>query len=81
MPAIHTSVDVTSDAACANRDAWAQLKTELMQRAWELYIKKYGFTPKHPITVELFSERQHYGARTIGVVSSASHLALLKACL
>lgn len=39
----------------------------LMSQAWELYIKKYGFTPKHPITVELFTERQHYGARTIGL--------------
>lgn len=39
----------------------------LMQRAWDLYVKKYGFTPKNPITVELFTERQHYGARTIGL--------------
>jgi tetratricopeptide (TPR) repeat protein len=39
----------------------------LMQHAWDGYIKKYGFTPRHPITVELFTERQHYGARTIGL--------------
>jgi tetratricopeptide (TPR) repeat protein len=39
----------------------------LMQRAWDAYVKKYGFTPKNPITVELFTERQHYGARTIGL--------------
>jgi cellulose synthase operon protein C len=38
-----------------------------MQAAWESYVKKYGFTPKNPITVELFTERQHYGARTIGL--------------
>lgn len=39
----------------------------LMNQAWDLYVKKYGFAPKHPITVELFTERQHYGARTIGL--------------
>lgn len=39
----------------------------LMQRSWDAYVKKYGFTPKNPITVELFTERQHYGARTIGL--------------
>jgi tetratricopeptide (TPR) repeat protein len=38
-----------------------------MERAWDVYVKKYGFTPKNPITVELFTERQHYGARTIGL--------------
>jgi len=38
-----------------------------LQQAWDLYVKKYGFTPKNPITVELFTERQHYGARTIGL--------------
>ena len=38
-----------------------------MQRAWDTYVKKYGFTPPTPITVELFTERQHYGARTLGL--------------
>lgn len=39
----------------------------LMNEAWDSYLKKYGYAPKHPITVELFTERQHYGARTIGL--------------
>jgi predicted Zn-dependent protease len=39
----------------------------LMQRAWDLYVRKYGFTPEHPVAVELFTERQHYGARTTGL--------------
>ncbi|HTE19683.1 MAG TPA: tetratricopeptide repeat protein, partial [Armatimonadota bacterium] len=38
-----------------------------LQTAWDAYVKKYGFAPKTPITVELFTERQHYGARTIGL--------------
>lgn len=39
----------------------------LMERAWAGYVKKYGFTPTTPVTVELFTERQHYGARTTGL--------------
>lgn len=38
-----------------------------LDTAWKRYVDKYGFTPKTPISVELFTERQHYGARTIGV--------------
>lgn len=34
---------------------------------WRRYVEKYGFTPRVPITIELFTERQHYGARTIGL--------------
>ncbi|MFN3652854.1 MAG: tetratricopeptide repeat protein [Armatimonadota bacterium] len=40
---------------------------QLMQRAWDAYVKKYGFTPKGPVTVELFTQRPHYGARTTGL--------------
>ena len=39
----------------------------LLQKAWDEYCKKYGFTPAGPILVELFIQRQHYGARTLGL--------------
>jgi tetratricopeptide (TPR) repeat protein len=39
----------------------------VMQSTWQRYVEKYGFTPKQPVTVELFAERQHYGARTTGL--------------
>jgi tetratricopeptide (TPR) repeat protein len=39
----------------------------LMQRAWTVFCEKYGFTPKTPITVELFTQRQHYSVRTTGL--------------
>ncbi len=40
---------------------------DLVQRAWESLVKRYGFTPKTPIVVELFTERQHYSVRTVGL--------------
>src|SRR5262249_18751219 len=40
---------------------------DLIRRAWDVYCKKYGFTPKTPVTLELFTERQHYSVRTIGL--------------
>jgi tetratricopeptide (TPR) repeat protein len=39
----------------------------LVQQCWDALCKKYGFTPKNPITVELFTERQHYAVRTTGL--------------
>ncbi len=39
----------------------------VLQTAWDAYVKKYGFTPQAPIMIELFTQRQHYGARTTGL--------------
>lgn len=39
----------------------------LLERAWASYIRDYGFTPNSAVTVELFKEREHYGARTTGL--------------
>src|SRR5262249_38086408 len=40
---------------------------DLIQRAWDTLCKKYGIKPKTPVTIELFTERQHDSARTIGL--------------
>jgi cellulose synthase operon protein C len=53
--------------AKAERPLLERYVPPFMQRAWDAYVKKYGFTPKTPITVEFFTERQHYGARTTGL--------------
>lgn len=45
----------------------ARYVPRLMRGAWDRYVAKYGFTPTTPITVELFTEREHYGARTTGL--------------
>ncbi len=38
-----------------------------IQRAWDRYVEKYKFTPKTPVAIELYAQRQHYGARTTGM--------------
>ncbi|MBI2394393.1 MAG: tetratricopeptide repeat protein [Deltaproteobacteria bacterium] len=38
-----------------------------MAKAWETMVKKYGFTPKNPIQIEIFPEREHFSVRTDGV--------------
>lgn len=37
-----------------------------MAKAWEIMVKKYGFTPKNPVQVEIFPEREHFSVRTAG---------------
>jgi len=49
------------------RPLLARYVPPMMQQAWDLYVKKYGFTPNTPITVEFFTRRDHYGARTTGL--------------
>lgn len=36
-------------------------------KAWETMVKKYGFTPKNPVQIEVFPEREHFSVRTDGV--------------
>lgn len=38
-----------------------------MAKAWETMVKKYGFTPKNPIQIEIFPEREHFSVRTDGI--------------
>ena len=39
----------------------------LLERAYGVYTKKYRFTPRGPIVVELFRDPNHYALRTVGV--------------
>ena len=39
----------------------------LLEEAYALYVKKYRFTPKGPIIVELFKNPKHYAVRTVGL--------------
>ena len=43
----------------------------LMDQAWRKMIKGYGFTPKTPVGVELYAERQNFAIRTSGLPSTA----------
>jgi tetratricopeptide (TPR) repeat protein len=38
----------------------------LLEQAYGIYAKKYKFTPKLPIIIELFKDPQHYAVRTVG---------------
>jgi cellulose synthase operon protein C len=39
----------------------------LLERAYAGYVKRYRFTPKGPIIVELFRDPSHYAVRTVGL--------------
>ena len=39
----------------------------LLEKAYGIYVKKYRFTPKLPIGIELFRDPNHYAVRTVGV--------------
>ena len=38
-----------------------------MERAFADMVKRYGFTPKTPVVLELYADRSAYGVRTVGL--------------
>ncbi len=43
----------------------------LLDRAWENFVVAYGFSPKTPVGVELYAERQNFAIRTSGLPNTA----------
>ncbi len=43
-----------------------------MERAFNDMVKRYGFTPKTPVTLELYADRNDYGIRTVGLPDIAA---------
>jgi Tfp pilus assembly protein PilF len=41
----------------------------MLDEAWTSMVTRYGFTPTHPVAVELYSSRQHFSVRTSGLPS------------
>ncbi len=41
--------------------------TVSMEEAHEDMVRRYGFTPKKPLTLEIFKEPEHFSARTTGL--------------
>ncbi len=39
----------------------------LVGREWPELVRRYGFTPKGPLTLELFTDPRHYAVRTVGL--------------
>src|ERR1041385_44442 len=38
-----------------------------MEKAFADMVRRYGFTPKTPVTLELYADRSDYGIRTVGL--------------
>lgn len=38
-----------------------------LETAWADMVRRYGFEPKTPVTVELFADSDHYSVRTVGL--------------
>ena len=43
----------------------------LLENAWTKLVDHYGFTPKTPVGIELYAERQHFAVRTSGLPETA----------
>jgi tetratricopeptide (TPR) repeat protein len=43
-----------------------------MERAFADMVRRYGFTPKTPVTLELYADRNDYGIRTVGLPDIAA---------
>ncbi len=48
-------------------DLLARYVPGTLAKAWDIMVKKYGFTPQNPVQVEVFPEREHFSVRTDGV--------------
>jgi len=48
-------------------DVLALFLPELMEQCWDDMVKRYGFTPKAPILVEVFRNADDFSVRTLGL--------------
>ncbi|MDF3071141.1 MAG: hypothetical protein K0R38_6742, partial [Polyangiaceae bacterium] len=49
------------------KDLLERYVPQMMDRAFEVMVKSYGFTPQIPVGVELYAERENFGIRTGGL--------------
>jgi len=40
---------------------------QMLDQAWASMVKRYGFTPKVPVGIELYADSQHFSVRTSGL--------------
>jgi tetratricopeptide (TPR) repeat protein len=40
---------------------------QMLDQAWGVMVKRYGFTPKIPVGIELYADSQHFSVRTSGL--------------
>jgi hypothetical protein len=51
----------------AEKAALARYLEPTMERAFNDMVKRYGFTPKTPVTLELYANKTDYAVRTVGL--------------
>jgi cellulose synthase operon protein C len=39
----------------------------MLDEAWDSMVKRYGFTPKVPVSIELYADSEHFSIRTSGL--------------
>jgi Flp pilus assembly protein TadD len=39
----------------------------MLEEAWGSMVKRYGFTPKNPVFIELYADAEHFSVRTSGL--------------
>lgn len=39
----------------------------MLEEAWSSMVKRYGFTPKNPVFIELYADAEHFSVRTSGL--------------
>ncbi|MDC3979833.1 tetratricopeptide repeat protein [Polyangium jinanense] len=39
----------------------------MLDEAWDSMVKRYGFTPKMPVSIELYADSEHFSIRTSGL--------------
>lgn len=39
----------------------------MLEEAWTSMVKRYGFTPKPPVSIELYADPEHFSVRTSGL--------------
>ncbi|HSD88797.1 MAG TPA: tetratricopeptide repeat protein [Kofleriaceae bacterium] len=54
------------------RPALARYLEPTMERAFADMVKRYGFTPKTPVTLELYPDKEAYAVRTVGLPDVAA---------
>jgi tetratricopeptide (TPR) repeat protein len=55
----------------ADRPLLERYVPQLLEKAWTQLVAHYGFTPKTPVGIELYADRQHFAVRTSGLPETA----------
>lgn len=56
----------------AEKELLPPLLLPMIRAEWQDLVRRYGFTPKVPVTLELYADPQHYAVRTVGLPGLAA---------